>query len=242
VLLSIYIGPVIAVSASLILYGIYLWFSSPDPKSVVTEEIVENKYYKRPEAVKIHSVNEHDIIKHIKAFAKVFLHALGIFFFSKNLIGRYPNGIYGYTFVDVILVVMILARFKKGFVKVPKLNFRTGKSLACLGLGMMLISLATINPSLSIVFAITLVPTFLSLSQGSLISYSLLLLSFPVDAIFLYSHVNANIFGDGLTQFLLPFKNIIQDWILHGNQLVPLICCFYYPWILIGFILVGNSD
>jgi hypothetical protein len=137
---------------------------------------------------------------------------------------------------------MILARFTKGFVKVPKLNFRTGKSLACLGLGMMLIALATINPSLSIIFAIPLVPTFLSLSPKSLISYSMLLLCFPVDAIFIYSHSSSNALGNELTQFLSPFKSIIQDWILHGNQLFPLICCLYYPWILIGFILVGNED
>lgn len=239
VLLSIYIGPVIAVSASLILYGIYLWFSSPDPKSVSTEDIVQGKYYKRPAAVKVHSVNEHDVTTHILAFSKVFLHSWGIFYFSKNLISLYPDGYNGYTFVDFIMLVMILARFKKGFVKVPVLNFRTGKSIACLGLGMMLIALATINPSLSILFAIPLVLTFLSLSQNSLLSYSLLMLSFPVDAIFIYSHLKSHV-GESLGEFLNPFKNIIQDWILHGNQIFPLICCLYYPWILIGFILVGN--
>ena len=241
VLLSIYIGPVIAVSASLIFYGIYLWFSSQDRKSVSTDETVEEKFYKRPAAVKVHSVNEHDVSTHIMAFAKVFLHSCGLFYFSNNLLSLFPNGYNGYSFVDFILLIMIVARFKKGFVKVPKLDFRTGKSIACLGIGMMLIALSTINPSLSIVFSIPLVPTFLSLSQHSLISYSLLLLSFPVDAILIYSHLDSTVLRPSLVNFLSPFNDIVADWTVHGNQIFPLICCLYYPWILIGFILVGND-
>ncbi|KAI8901968.1 Gaa1-like protein [Globomyces pollinis-pini] len=115
------------------------------------------------------------------------------------------------------------------------------KILKCMingGLGLFLLSVAAMNPSLALVMAILLVPSFIMIRPTK----SLIFYSFQMFVLFIISPpvilaIYGLVYGDYTvaTQFL---SDIWHHWSLFGGLLLPWICLGYWPLTLAAQVLV----
>eukprot|EP00842_Homolaphlyctis_polyrhiza_P001941 jgi/Hompol1/2748/HPOL_000637-RA len=107
--------------------------------------------------------------------------------------------------------------------------WRMLKLLCCGALGMVLITLTAINPSLAILIAIPNVPVFLNLAPGSstahrLFQLALLSILSPPGLLLI-----AAVISREPQRVMLAAKNAVHHWIVFDSQLVPVVCLLIWP-------------
>jgi hypothetical protein len=111
--------------------------------------------------------------------------------------------------------------------------FKSAKALACSGLGMMLIAIATLNPSLSAFLSLLLVPLFLQVKPWNVFSFLLLAVVSPLGM----SLIAGSLF-DSFEQVYQLASESVNAWILYSAVLYPTFACVYLPWIILASILM----
>jgi hypothetical protein len=115
-------------------------------------------------------------------------------------------------------------------------DYRTLKSLSCSAIGMMLVAVATVNPSCSVLLALPLVPTLLGASRQSKLTRLWNAIVSPTGLYLVYYAMYHFVFDQDPSGF---YRNLMEKWWVHGSIAYPIIFCLYYPAIVLARVLSG---
>lgn len=111
------------------------------------------------------------------------------------------------------------------------------KSILCTEMGLGLLSISTLNPSLSMILSAWCVPVFSFCGYTERVYKRVLmnigvLMCFP--AVILGGFVG--LFGGDFGEVVVLAQN---NWVVFGGWLFPFVCCFYWP-VVMGLCVVVN--
>lgn len=224
--------------------------SSKDTKDKKeNDELLNGKYYVRPGWVQTHSASDRQIRGSLTVVLKVFAICWGLFYSMDGLMFGLSKEIRAltretpwidaqdimpfaiYLMVDQVLTSNFFLSKEKHIV-----DYWTLKSLSCSAIGMMLVAVATVNPSCSVLLALPLVPTLLGAAPQSTLARLWNAVVSPTGLFLLYYAVSQFVLDQDPSGF---YRSLMEKWWVHGSIAYPIIFCLYYPGIVLARVLSG---